>query len=352
MSAESSFWLNNFTLQGMTAKRGKAWHYMASEQGQEPNHYDGAVPVEDVERRLFGRMQVVTGSVKTQIKVNGKSVTMTDASRQAIVRPAGTFGAEDAGEILGLFKMGYKVHPYMEWLVQNVSTLLDNGLSVASAGLLKGGAVGWVQVEVDGDSIVTPSGFEFRPFLTAATSVDGSLATTYLRGAQAVVCDNTLSAALGSADGKVKYRHSKGSLARIGEAREALDLVFQTGEDFAKQVEELTNTSVSDSQWAAFLDAHVPTKNADGTPKAANGLTIATNKRNALTNLWTNDMRVAPWTGTAFGVVQAVNTWTHHIATVKNAGRQERNMLRMVEGEWDAIDNGTLATLNKVLTTA
>ena len=38
------------------------------------------------------------------------------------------------------------------------------------------------------------AGVEFRPFLTATTSLDGSIATTYQTGAQVAVCDNTLSA--------------------------------------------------------------------------------------------------------------------------------------------------------------
>ena len=52
---------------------------------------------------------------------------------------------------------------------------------------------------------------------------------------------------------------------------------------------------------------------------------------------------------TAFGVVQAVNTREHHLATVKGATRTERNMLRSVKGEWQALDADTLGTLTKVL---
>src|SRR5664279_6011088 len=53
MSKESLEWLNRNTLIGFTDKRSKAWHYRASEQGSEPNHYPGAIPVADVKRRLF-----------------------------------------------------------------------------------------------------------------------------------------------------------------------------------------------------------------------------------------------------------------------------------------------------------
>jgi hypothetical protein len=56
---------------------------------------------------------------------------------------------------------------------------------------------------------------EFRPFLTATTSLDGSIATTYQTGAQVVFCDNTLSTALNSADTRVKVRHSANSLTKL-----------------------------------------------------------------------------------------------------------------------------------------
>ena len=53
MSAETSTWLNTRTLIGFTDQRGHAWHYRSSDQGDEPNHYPGAVPIDDVRRRLF-----------------------------------------------------------------------------------------------------------------------------------------------------------------------------------------------------------------------------------------------------------------------------------------------------------
>jgi hypothetical protein len=50
---------------------------------------------------------------------------------------------------------------------------------------------------------------------------------------------------------------------------------------------------------------------------AGRAMTIAENKRNEILNLYRDDARSAPWNGTAFGVLQAFNTWNHHFATVK-----------------------------------
>ncbi len=53
-------------------------------------------------------------------------------------------------------------------------------------------------------------------------------------------------------------------------------------------------------------------------------LTNARNKIDALDKLYRYDPRVAPWAGTAHGVLQAVNTWEHHGNRV-TGDRGERN---------------------------
>lgn len=341
MSAETSTWLNQNTLIGFTEKRGNAWHYRASDQGAEPNHYVGAIPVEDVRRRLFF-WKAVEGTVETTVMTADGVTRITDDTRKTIVRP-------DTATILGVFKQGFRIHDFDEWLVRNVETLLDDNLSIGSAGLLKGGAVAWVQVEVP-ETITTPEGVEFRPFLSAATSLDGSLASTYNTGAQLIVCDNTLSAALGEKTAKrIKIKHSRKSLGKITDVRAALDLVYNVADDFAAQVAALCETSVSDKEWSAFLNAHAPLVDEKGKPKEGRGLTVAENMHEALNTLWTTDNRVSPWKNTAFGVVQAVNTYTHHVGTVRNTSRPERNMLRAATGGVDALDGSTLDTLALVL---
>lgn len=347
MSRETSTWLNTMTLIGFTSKRGNAWHYRAEDQGVEPNHYDLAIPVEDVRRRLFG-WKPVEGSVTASVISEDGVDLYEDDSRKAIIRPRGAFGPTDKGAILGLFKDGYTIHDFDAWLITNVENLLDGYLSVGSAGLLKGGAVAWVQIEAP-ETVSTPEGVDFRPFITAATSLDGSLSSTYLSGAQLVVCDNTLSAALGEAGSlRIKVKHSRKSLGKIGDVRAALGIVHQVEEDFAAQVASLCATPVSDKEWAAFLDAHTPL-DVKGVAKTGRGLTVATQERDALSTLWNNDNRVSPWKGTAFGVVQAVNTYTHHVGTVRNVSRVDRNALRVVTGGVDALDNATLNELVSVL---
>lgn len=350
MSQETSLWLNTMTLIGMTEKRGNAWHYRASEQGETPNHYPLAIPVADVRSRLFHWKPLEGDVMSNVITLDGVQV-IKDPDRKTIVRPMGSFGDEDQGEILGIFKKGYKIHDYDEWLVTYVENILDADLAVSSAGLLKGGAVAWVEISVP-DTITLASGVEFRPNLLAATSLDGSLSSTYKRTITNTVCDNTMASALGEAGPTIKVKHSKYSNLKLAHVKNALDIIHETADSFAAEVERLTNTTVTDAQFDAFLESLAPTKADDGEAKTGRGLTLATDKHDTLRKMWKHDLRVAPWTNTAWGVIQAVNTATHHEFTVRGMGRAERNALRAVEGGVDTLDRETLETLNGVLTPA
>lgn len=335
MSRETLQHLNTNTLIGFTEKRGKAWHWRAEDQGAESNHYPLAVPVADVQRRLF-HWDALIGDVQSTVLTADGVLTVSDPDRKAIVRP-------DTQSVLGIFKSGYEVHQYREWLLETVASILDDDLSIGSAGLLKGGAVAWVSVEVP-DSIVTPEGVEFRPNLLATTSHDGSLATTFKRVVTNVVCDNTHSVAMSEVGQKYRVKHSRYSQARLAEARDALAIVHTIADDFAAQVKALCETTVTDKVWAEFVKALAPLPN-----EAGRGQTNAANKQAALNNLYRNDQRVAPWAGNAWGVVQAVNTYEHHVGNVRGNTREERNQLRAVNGQIDSLDSGTLLLLDKVL---
>lgn len=335
MSKETLEWLNTMTLIGNTDNRGNAWHYRAEDQGDEPNHYAGAIPVADVVRRLFF-WEPITAPLSVSYLTEDGVQTITDESRKVIVRP-------DTRTILGAFKDGYEVHGYEEWLLKNVSSILGDTLGISSAGLLKGGAVAWVEVSVP-DTITTPEGVAFRPNLLACTSLDGTLATTYKRTVTATVCDNTLSMALGEKGQVVKYKHTRNSQAKIKDARDALAMVHQAEEDFTGIVKALCETAVTDEVWRAFLDIHVPMPEDEG-----RGRTLAANKRAAFKNLYTNDVRVSPWAGTAFGVLQADNTYRHHVQPIRGTIRAERNAFHALNGTTDEGDALALANLTRAL---
>jgi phage/plasmid-like protein (TIGR03299 family) len=335
VSAESSDWLNNNVLIGFTDKRGTAWHYRATDQGLEPNHYPGPVPLQDVVRRLF-HWKPVAATVWAELE-DGQVARRVPAERhKAIVRP-------DTGVVLGIVSPSYTVHDYRTWLLDHVASLVGEA-GIGSAGLLERGGRAWVQVEVP-DTAQTPEGVAFRPFLTAATSLDGRMATTYLTGAQVVVCDNTLAAAMSEEVArKFRIRHSSHSQLRVDDARSALNLLDATQASFAAHVRKQCSIDVTDAAWERFLRAHFPLKD-----ELAYRSHPQLDRRQAVRELWRSDPRVEPWRGTAYGVLAAVNTYEHHVATGKSTrSRAERNAFRAMTGRFDVIDAKTLATLEMV----
>jgi phage/plasmid-like protein (TIGR03299 family) len=351
MSKETLEHLNTNTLIGNTDYRGTAWHYRAELQGAETNHYAGPIPVQDVQRRLF-HWEAVSRPVAVDLPadlasmdhlnefdVPAKWVTLPD--KQAICR-------SDNDHVMGIFSEAYTMHQYDEWLLTTVANVLDDDLSISSAGLLRQGAVAWVEVSVP-ESIKTPEGVEFRPNLLATTSFDGSIATTFKRTVTDVVCDNTREAALGETGQVFKVRHSRNSQLQLAPARQALEMVHSIAEDFAQEITRLCQTTVRQDQWAKFLDDYVTRHDVRGIPLKGRALTMADNKRDALQRLYSHDHRVAPWAGTAHGVLAAVNTYEHHESVVRGTARPERNMLRTVTGGFARLDRDTFRALEAVL---
>ncbi|WP_410659488.1 DUF932 domain-containing protein [Amycolatopsis sp. lyj-112] len=332
MSKETSEWLNTNVLIGFTDKRGRAWHYRASDQGTEPNHYPAEIPLDDVRRRLFAWT-----AEPEHVLVEGTRFGI----RRAPGRMAVT--ASDTGAVLGIHTDDYNIHQYQDWLLSKVATLLDDSLVIGTAGLLRERRQAWVSVEMP-ENITTPEGVEFRPHLLACTSHDGSLKTTYKRVVTNVVCDNTMAAGLREHGQRVAVKHTANSDLRILQARDALAMVHTVADDFAAEVKTLCETTVTDRAWRAFLNAHSPIPNEPGRSR-----TSALKQQSTLTRLWTSDGRVSPWRGTAWGVIQAVNTFAHHEAIVRSASRAQRNMERTVEGKVDKLDRATASTLSKVL---
>jgi phage/plasmid-like protein (TIGR03299 family) len=200
------------------------------------------------------------------------------------------------------------------------------------------------------ETISTPEGVAFRPNLLATTSFDGSISTTYKRTVTDTVCDNTRELALSETGQEFKVKHSRYSRAQLAPARQALQMVHSLGDEFAAEVAQLCAIDVSTRQWERFLDAQVPRfDNRTGLALTGRALTMAEHKREVLQGMYRTDPRVAPWAGTAHGVLQAVNTYESHEGVVRGGSRAERNSLKTITGEFGRLDRDTWRSLQLVL---
>ena len=340
MSAESIKWLNTMTLIGNVLKRGKAWHWRESDQDGETNHYDNFVPVEDVRRRLFDWSAIETPVfIKNE---NGNFIEIDD--RKAVMH-------DKTQKVFGVFSNRFTIHQYDDALLKNLEQIIDTKeLGIDSAGLLQEGGKAWVQISVP-ENVTTADGFTFRPTLLASTAHNGTLATTYRRVMQAVVCDNTLEMALSEATNVVKFRH-KGQAMRdgnIASVRDALEIIYQTSDEMVAELDALTAWAVTDNQFTELVKQMYPISIGlgDNDQPSKKSVTMQTNKRDALESLWKSDERVVNWKNTALGVVQAFTTYNQHIAGT-DAKRVGRNYNKLVNGQQATEDAIVLSRLKEL----
>lgn len=299
--------------------------------------FDGGVPREEALRLLSYPLAEasLTATVLTEDGV--QTIEMPD--RKAIVRT-------DTGVAFGVFKQGYQIHQPAEWCLNYVDMLLDGGLEIATVAVVNAGARVLLQAQMPDTRVATAPGAEpvkHRPWLSVATSHDGTIATTYGVGTRLLICENELS--LRGFQGLVrdlnsvyKVRHTSQSLGRIGEVRANLGLVAeQVDGEFDKEFRELVSEYVTDAKFNEIVKAYT------GVDKAKEGRskTIAENKVAVLNNLWRNDERAASWKNSMYGVIAAFNT-AHQYEFGADKGRVERNQRQLIDGTREKFDANIL----------
>lgn len=256
---------------------------------------------------------------------------------------------DDTGAALGLHSDGHAGHSYKEWLLDTVSTVLGGDLHISSSILMRGGSRMAIQFSL-GENVEFLPGEIIRPYLSAWTSFDGSLATGYGCRVTRVVCDNTFDTSLGEKGQTIKVKHTKHSQLKIKDARQALGLLEQGAEEYIEQAKKLIDVKVTDQQFAKFLELHVP---MDDDAKGR-GVTMATKKRETLTGLWNTDPRTAMWKNTVYGILQIVNTFNQH-ETIVRAGkggavtRAERREENVLTGKLGDADRDAMKQLQLVM---
>ena len=144
---------------------------------------------------------------------------------------------------------------------------------------------------------------------------------------------------------KVRVKHTRNSALRLESARHALGILAEIKDTFAETTAELCRTEITADEWSAIIDELCGPVPAD----AGRSRTLAETRREQINGLYASDPRCAPWQGTAYGAIQTMNTWSHHVQTVRGAHRDERNILSTLSGDWDAHDTRTARAVRNVL---
>jgi hypothetical protein len=339
---------------GMTASRATGARGGWMGQGEVIASYEGAVPRQAVRDMIAWQpLEVPSANLipvddfdladtvlpdgrpaKTMIVEGVKSIVRSD-NYANLGRFKGTAGAGD----------GYNSNGYTHYL--DVTEEFVGDSPVLATGELHGGAQFFIQYGLEENLHDDSTGLEFMPYLMFRSSLDGSLANTWDRGSIIAKCDNmfpaiTLAAKL--AGTRVKFKRSRFSSERLGSVPAALSLQAKHTVDF---VHSTVQVPVLRSQFVKVLDLEVPLPDRDKASKAA--YTRAENTREAITALYTHSPMVADWTGTAFGVFQAFDTYYNREKPVRGANKIDRVFERVIKGTAQDEGLSTLTSLSRVL---
>jgi phage/plasmid-like protein (TIGR03299 family) len=192
-----------------------------------------------------------------------------------------------------------------------------NGFEMSAAGTLFGGKRFWATAEV-GKNFKAVDGDEIKGYLLLVTSVDGTLSTQARFVAERVVCNNTLTVALGE---KAKRAVSQKHNSEWNPEDFKIDLgILDAGwGKFNADIKKLTEKKVSD----AFARNYFSEKFFDKEKLAADQGIGAIKRVNTLMELFKGGAGAEFSYGTAYGMLNAATElFTHGISKKRDAATQ------------------------------
>ena len=320
-------------------------------KGQVKASYEDAIPVKDVFDTLLdwepievpnANLIPVTPEDTYDTIIGGQRYQVNvREDYKAVVR-------SDNHDSLGVFKDGYDSAAYNR-MVGFIQDVFQGALPVWNAGLLGGGKKFFITVGMDDTMHDDKSGLNFMPYLLCHSSLDGSLANTFVPGSMVAQCDNMFPALRKDAgDRMVKFKRSRNSLSdvRIRSIRDALGILTLEADQFSENIHNLVDTPLSRPQFFKALDIIIPAPKEDAS-KAA--ITRHENQTGQLVDLYTSSPMVNPWVDTAFGFVQMLNTFNNRVRPVRGALQVERTFERVLSGSLAEADFKAVQALESVL---
>lgn len=257
----------------------------------------------------------------------------------AVYRPAD-------GSTLGVVGPDYEIFSNEETFLGLGSALGQLGLPVLTAGSLRAGSRTFMCFEHP-ESATMPNGDEIKGHLLLSTSHDGSLALQASDVEIVVVCQNTLSAALGGAASIFRIKHTRNMRESIAEAQRLLAKTQTAREAKLAAANRLLGIHITGTQWTQFLEALVPIPASDE-PEKDRRVSIALKLRDTLDTIYLTHPTQQNKLGTAWGAYNAVTFYTNHLQTRRktdSATADENRMEALTGGREDELAGRALQLL-------
>lgn len=158
---------------------------------------------------------------------------------------------EDTDEVFAIMSDGYTPVQNTE-AFEFFDALAGAGEAIYhTAGSLKGGRRVWILAKLPGDLKISDTDILER-YILLANSHDGSRAFSVQMTPVRVVCNNTLSVALGGEETRFKAKHTSNIMRRVNNARDLLGLSEAYFEMFMRGVERLVDARMTEGQMNDF----------------------------------------------------------------------------------------------------
>lgn len=163
----------------------------------------------------------------------------------------------DTGAVLGVVGTGYTVFQNRDAFDFMDALVSDRLAMYETAGSLKGGRQVWMMARIPAELRATDSDVVL-PYALLSNSHDGSRALRVIPTAVRVVCQNTLTLALGRNGGQgVVIRHCESLGERITEARQALGIVTERLKQHETELQLLASRMMTSVERASFFETVV-----------------------------------------------------------------------------------------------
>lgn len=191
-----------------------------------------------------------------------------------------------------------------------LSDLVDDGeATFETAGALKGGSRVFVtmrlprQVRIAGED-------SLDLYVAVATGHDGEFAFHAFPTPVRIVCQNTLSLALGGARTSYVVRHDRGAAPKLAEARSILKVTFERGDVIGRAAKEMLSTPMAERDFMALVERHfVPAPEKE----SLRSTLAVRHQREDLRHLAFRSPTQEVGRGTAWGAFNAVSEWSEWV---------------------------------------
>ncbi len=182
-----------------------------------------------------------------------------------------------------------------------------------TAGSLRGGRVVWAMFRLDATDLVLPGGDHLTSWLLLSNTHDGTASMTVSVVKVRVVCCNTHTLALRTAQSTYRIRHRGNTSGKVAAARSALKVSWQYDRALQDEVDRLLSIDVPDGRFRQIIERRLlpaPTTQQQAGPVRPR---LAAARASLLTHAATTPTVDDACRQTAWGRLQATTEWVQHV---------------------------------------